>query len=59
MKNYLLNLFVGIPLAFGVMLTLAGIVQVIEDPSDPVGGIILGLLGIPLLYASVYRVVEP
>ncbi len=59
MKKYLFNLLVGIPLAFGVMLTLAGVVQVIEHPSDPVGGIILGLMGVPLLYASVSRVVEP
>lgn len=57
MKRYLLNLLVGIPLAFGVMLTFAGVVQVIVDP-DPVGGIILGLMGVPLLYASVAQVID-
>lgn len=56
MKNFLVSLLLGIPLAFGVMLTLAGVAQVIDDPSDPVGGIFLGLMGIPLLYASISRV---
>ncbi len=56
MKRVLDNFVVGLGLAFGVMLTLSGVVQVVAKPSDPIGGIVLGVIGIPLLYVSMIRV---
>lgn len=60
MKTFLKNAALGIPLAFGAMLTLVGVSLVIQghDPDDVVGGVLCGLLGIPILFATVAAILK-
>ena len=55
MKDYLKNLALALPLALGAMLTLVAISMVVQsaDSNDTIGGFILGLIGIPLLFATI------
>ena len=54
MKIFLKNLAFGLPLALGAMLTLIAISMVVQssDSNDTIGGLVLGLIGIPLLFAT-------
>lgn len=59
MKPFLKNLALGVPLAFGAMLTLAGVSQAISSDTDEVvTGIFLGLIGIPILFATLSAVLK-
>jgi hypothetical protein len=54
MKTYLRNFLLGIPLAAGALLTLISVVEVLEaDTALLPGALLCGLLGIPLLFATV------
>ena len=52
MKAFLKNFAIGLPLAFGAMLTLAGVSLALRGGDEAVGGVALGLVGIPLLFAT-------
>ncbi|HMM70763.1 MAG TPA: hypothetical protein PKC22_00835 [Rhodocyclaceae bacterium] len=60
MKTFFKNLGLGVPLAFGVMLTLVGVSLVIQrtESDEIVGGIICGLIGIPLLFATLAAILK-
>lgn len=52
MINYLRNIVLGIPLALGAMLTLAAVVLTFEGGEQLWQGLMVGLFGIPLLFAT-------
>lgn len=52
MKSWLKNLLLGIPLALGAMLTLVGVVLIFDESQSLWVGATVGLLGIPLLFAT-------
>jgi hypothetical protein len=56
MKDYLLNVARAVPLALGAMLTLGAVVLTLEGENGIVSGVLLGLIGIPLLFASLAHV---
>jgi hypothetical protein len=51
-KSYLRNIALGIPLALGALLTLAAVVLMFDDGDDLWRGLVVGLVGIPLLFAT-------
>jgi hypothetical protein len=51
-KSWLKNLLLGIPLALGAMLTLVGVVLIFDESQSLWVGATVGLLGIPLLFAT-------
>ena len=54
MVKFLKNFSSAIPLALGTLLTVFSIVEAMKGDSDSFGGaFILGMLGIPLLFASI------
>jgi hypothetical protein len=59
MKSYLLNVVRALPLALGAMLTLGAVMTVFEERDGIVAGTILGLIGIPLLFASLAQALTP
>jgi hypothetical protein len=58
MKEYLKNFAMGIPLALGAMLTLVAAVLTLRGGDDMVGGLLAGLIGIPILFASLTQVLD-
>lgn len=58
MKAYLKNLALGIPLALGAMLTLVAVSQTLEGGDNIVSGLICGVIGIPLLFATLAPVLK-
>lgn len=55
MKRYFLDLLVAIPLAVGLVLTVLAVANAIDSAGDSEKGVtalILGVMGIPLLFAS-------
>ena len=55
MKRYLSDLLLAIPLSFGVVLTILCISNALaaaDDADKGVAALFMGVLGIPLLYAS-------
>lgn len=62
MKTFVKNFFLAIPLALGLVLTILSVVSamnVAEDNDYIVGALFCGLLGVPLLYASVVSLARP
>lgn len=54
MKPFLRDLAMGVPLALGAILTLLGISLILGYQSeDKFYGLLCGLAGIPLLFASI------
>jgi hypothetical protein len=51
-KDYLRNIMLGVPLALGAILTLAAVVLTVEGGDDLWRGLVVGLVGIPLLFAT-------
>jgi hypothetical protein len=58
MKAYLRNLVIGLPLAFGAMLTFIAVVMALHNSSDLFPSFVTGLIGIPLLFASLAHVFD-
>ncbi len=60
MKTFLRNLAVGVPLALGAMLTLVAVSLVLQgnNSEEIVGGVFCGLLGIPLLFATLTAILK-
>lgn len=57
MKTYLVNVLHGIPLAIGALLCMFSVLNALNGKDDGwVGSMLLGLLGIPILFASILRV---
>ena len=52
MSAWLRNIVLGVPLALGAMLTLAGVVLTFDGGAELWRGLLLGLVGIPLLFAT-------
>ena len=55
MKRYLKDLLVAIPLALGFILTILCVANALGSPDDSNKGVVaflLGIIGIPLLFAS-------
>lgn len=52
MKSWLKNFLLGIPLALGAMLTLVGVVLIFDESQSLSVGATVGLIGIPLLFAT-------
>jgi ethanolamine transporter EutH len=60
MKTFFKNLFLGIPLALGAMLTVAAVSLIIQrdDIKDLTGGVMCGLVGIPILFATLSAILK-
>jgi hypothetical protein len=54
MKTYLMDLLHAIPLAIGALLCMYSVLGALNGKDDA-GSVVLGLLGIPLLFASLAR----
>ena len=55
MKRYLKDFLIAIPLAIGMVLTIICVVNAIGSPGESDKGVVailLGIIGIPLLFAS-------
>ena len=50
--TWLRNILLGIPLALGAMLTLAAVVLTFDGGDSLWRGLVVGLIGIPLLFAT-------
>lgn len=62
MKTFIKNFFRAIPLALGLVLTILSVVSamnIAEDPDYIFGALFCGLLGVPLLFASVVSLARP
>ncbi|MBU1690734.1 MAG: hypothetical protein KKD65_08345 [Gammaproteobacteria bacterium] len=56
MKIFLKNFLLAIPLAIGVVFTVLSVVNAMEAPNDEgnaVAAVLFGIIGIPLLFASI------
>lgn len=56
MKSFIKNFAMAIPLALGVVFTIFSVVNAMEVWNQPTSGsmaLICGVIGIPLLYASI------
>jgi hypothetical protein len=58
MKAFLKNIAIGIPLAIGLMLTLVAIALVLRGGDDLLFGVMLGLVSIPLLFATLASIMR-
>lgn len=57
MKNFLKNFLLGVPLAIGCMLTLLSVSSILSGTfEDGGGGLFYGLVGIPLLFATLVAI---
>ena len=56
MKFFLKNFFAAIPLALGIVVTMFSVVNAMEAANDDdkaIAALLLGIIGIPLLFASI------
>jgi len=60
MKYFIKNYFISIPLALGSLLTLFSVVNAMDLSNDDkwVSALLLGVIGIPLFYASVLSLLK-
>jgi hypothetical protein len=59
MKRYLFDIAIGIPLAIGAMFTLLGVSMVIGgQENSAVEGVFAGLIGIPILFATIFQILR-
>jgi hypothetical protein len=59
MVKFLKNFSSAIPLALGVLLTLFSIIEAMKGENDSwVPALFLGIIGIPLLFASIIFVIK-
>lgn len=62
MKNFIKNFLRALPLALGLILTIFSVVAAVniaEDDDYIFGALLSGLVGMPLLFASVVSIVQP
>ena len=62
MKNFIKNFLRALPLALGLILTIFSVVAAVnisEDDDYIFGALASGLVGIPLLFASVVSIAQP
>ena len=52
MKSWWNPVLLGIPLALGALLTLVGVVLIVDESQSLWVGVTVGLVGIPLLFAT-------